>query len=226
MTRAQRVLRFLVSRKNIGATLLALGGVALMALGFTAGLVGVGVIVGVYAAAYLLIPKERGVALTLFDERDSRQIREGLNELLHSIRFRVSPDVERAIEDVVRSIILTLPPEETQGISAIDPTVMLIRQTALHYVPKVLSDYLAIPRMYAERVAIQDGKTAKDVLIEQLRMIEEKMKETSLAMYRTDADRLLANARFLQERFQHSVFEKVPAVDLGFDTHEDTWRPR
>ena len=80
---------------------------------------------------------------------------------MHSIRFRVSPDVEAAVEDVVRSIILTLPPEDAKGISAIDPTVMLIRQTALHYVPKVLNDYLAIPRMYAERVAIsgrQDGE--------------------------------------------------------------------
>ena len=42
------------------------------------------------------------------------------------------------------------------------------------------------------------------------------MKETSLAMYQTDADRLLANARFLQERFQRSVFDKVPVVDLCF----------
>ena len=226
MTLAQRALRFLVSRKNIGASLLALAGVALLALGFTSGLVGVGLIAGLYAIGYLLIPGERGVSFTFFNESDSQQIRAGLSELVHSIRFRVSPDVEAAVEDVVRSIILTLPPEDAKGISAIDPTVMLIRQTALHYVPKVLNDYLAIPRMYAERVAISDGKTAKDVLIEQLRMIEGKMKETSLAMYQTDADRLLANARFLQERFQRSVFDKVPVVDLGFDTHEDTWRPR
>ena len=226
MTLAQRALRFLVTRKNIGASVLALVGVVLFALGITSGLIGLGLIAGLYAIGYLLIPMEQGVKFTFFNENDSQQIREGLSELVHSIRFRVSPDVEAAVEDVVRSIILTLPPEDAKGISAIDPTVMLIRQTALHYVPKVLNDYLAIPRMYAERVAISDGKTAKDVLIEQLRMIEGKMKETSLAMYQTDADRLLANARFLQERFQRSVFDKVPVVDLGFDTHEDTWRPR
>ena len=45
-----------------------------------------------------------------------------------------------------------MPVDEATGMSAIDPTVMLIRQTALHYVPKALNDYLAIPRMYAERV--------------------------------------------------------------------------
>src|SRR6186997_2878394 len=112
MTLAQRALRFLVSRKNLGASLLALAGVALLALGFTSGLVGVGLIAGLYAIGYLLIPGERGVSFTFFNESDSQQIRAGLSELVHSIRFRVSPDVEAAVEDVVRSIILTLPPED------------------------------------------------------------------------------------------------------------------
>ena len=97
--------------------------------------------------------------------------------------------------------------------SAIDPTVNLIRQTALHYVPQALDAYLAIPRMYAERVPVQDGKTARQVLIEQLRMIDQKMRDTAEAMYHDDADRLLANARFLQDRFADSNL-KVPVVDL------------
>ena len=50
MTLAQRALRFLVSRKNIGATFLALIGVALFALGITSGLIGIGLIVGLSLA--------------------------------------------------------------------------------------------------------------------------------------------------------------------------------
>ena len=74
--------------------------------------------------------------------------------------------------------------------------------------------------------AVQDGKTAKDVLIEQLQLISQKMKETSQAMYQNDADRLLANARFLQDRFARSAFDKVPVVDLGAGSHSDPWKPR
>ena len=213
MTPAQRALRFLYSRKNIGACLLALGGAALLALGITSGLVGVGLIVALYTVGYVLIPAERGIKFTFFDDRDAQQIREGLSDLVFSIRFRVADDVMAAVEDVARSITLTLPPEGAPALSAIDPTVNLIRQTGLHYVPQALDAYLAIPRMYAERVPVQDGKTARQVLIEQLRMIDQKMRDTAEAMYHDDADRLLANARFLQDRFADSNL-KVPVVDL------------
>jgi len=223
----QRVLRFLTSRKNLGACLFALGGVALFAFGITSGWVAVAAIAALYALGYIVVPPERGVSFTLFNERDAQQIRQGLNDLTYSLRFRVADDVMAAVEDVSRSILLTLPADGTPGMSAIDPTVMLIRQTGIHYLPRVLSDYLAIPRLYAERVAVQDGKTSRDILIEQLRMIEQKMKETAQDMYRNDADRLLVNARFLQERFKRSAFDKVPVVDLGgVDEHSDTWRPK
>jgi len=227
VTVPQRVLRFLLSRKNIGASLLALGGLALFALGLPGGVIGIALIAALYASGYLLIPGEQGIKFTLFDERDAQQIRQGLSDMTYSMRFRVADDVMGAVEDVSRSIQLTLPPPGTPGLAAIDPTVMLIRQTALSYLPRVLDDYLAIPRMYAERVVVQDGKTARDVLIEQLRIMESKMKETAQAMYRNDADRLLVNARFLQERFARSAFEKVPVVDLGgVEKHTDTWRPQ
>ena len=70
------------------------------------------------------------------------------------------------------------------------------------------------------------ARRRKDVLIEQLRLIDQKMRETSQAMYQNDADRLLANARFLQERFARSAFDVVPVVDIAIDSPTDTWRPR
>jgi hypothetical protein len=227
MTVAQRVLRFLSSRKNIGATILALGGAALFLFGITGGSLGLAAIPALYALGYFLVRPEQGIRLTFFDERDAQQIRQGLNDLTYSLRFRVSNDVMAAVEGLSRSILLTMPPTGSTGMSAIDPTVMLIRQTALHYLPKSLDDYLAIPRMYAERVPIQDGKTARDVLIEQLNLMNQKMQETAQAMYKYDADRLLSNARFLQERFARSAFDKVPAVDLARESvGTDTWKPR
>jgi hypothetical protein len=221
MTGRQRLQQFLYSRKNIGASLLALAGVALLAVGVLPSLlVGIGAIAALYAVGYLLIPGERGVKFTLMDARDTQQIRQGLNDLVYSLRFRVSNDVMAAVESCVRSINLTLPPEGAPGMTAIDPTVMLIRQTALHYVPQALDAYLAIPRIYAERVVVQEGKTARDVLIDQLKMIDDKMRETAEAMYHYDASRLLSNARFLQERFADSNF-KVPVVDLIGETQSD-----
>ena len=93
MALVQRALRFLTSRKNIGGCLLALGGVALFALGFTTGWVALAATLGLYALGYFLVPPERGVPFTLFNERDAQQIRQGLNDLTYSLRFRVADDV-------------------------------------------------------------------------------------------------------------------------------------
>ncbi len=216
MTLAQRAQRFLFSRKNIGACLVALVGVGLLALGITGGLVGLGLIAALYAVGYVVIPGEKGFKFTLFDERDAQQITQGLSDLIYSLRFRVADDVMAAVEDAARSVRLTLPTEGAPAMSAIDPNVMLIRQTALNYLPRALDDYLSLPRMYAERVPVQDGHTAREVLIAQLQLISQTMRETSEDMYQYNADRLLSNARFLQERFARSSF-KVPTVELVED---------
>src|SRR3954447_13315554 len=122
MTGPQRIQQFLYSRKNIGACLLALGGAALLAVGALPSLLlGIGVIAALYAVGYLLIPGERGVKFTLMDARDTQQIRQGLNDLVYSLRFRVSNAVMAAVESCVRSINLTLPPEGAPGMTAIDP---------------------------------------------------------------------------------------------------------
>jgi hypothetical protein len=225
MNLAQRFQRFIFSRKNIGASLLALGGAALFVLGITGGWVGLGLIAALYGVGYLLIPAEQGFKFTLFDERDAQQITQGLSDLVYSLRFRVSDDVMAAVEDVARSIKLTLPTEGAPAMSAIDPNVMLIRQTALNYLPQALDAYLALPRMYAERIPVQDGHTARDVLIAQLQLISQKMRETSEDMYHYDADRLLSNARFLQERFAQSSF-KMPVVDLVAEEQAEKERVR
>ena len=93
MTITQRVLRFLTSRKNIGASLLALGAAALFVLGITGGWIGLAAVPIVYALGYFLIRPEQGLKLTFFDERDAQQIRQGLNDLTYSLRFRVADDV-------------------------------------------------------------------------------------------------------------------------------------
>jgi hypothetical protein len=221
VTIGQRALRFLTSRKNIGACLVALGAAALFVLGVTGGWIGLAAIPVAYAAAFVLVPGERGVSLKLFDANDVYTIKSGLNDLEYSLRFRVADDVMAALKDTIQAIELTLPADANPSGTFIDPTVMLIRQTALHYLPEALNSYLALPRMYAENVPVQDGKTARDVLIDQLKLIDAKMRETATAMYRNDADQLLANARFLQERFADSNLQ-VPAVDLGYNAQHDT----
>ena len=96
------------------------------------------------------------------------------------------------------------------GLSPADQNVFLIRQTALEYLPRALNAYLALPRVYAERRAVADGRTPHDELLAQLQLLNRKMQEVADNIAKRDTDRLLANGRFLQERFAPSSLDVQP----------------
>jgi hypothetical protein len=92
-------------------------------------------------------------------------------------------------------------PRLVPGGGPIDPATLTVRQTALDYLPTTLSTYLGLPPAYRRFHAVRDGKTAHDLLLEQLRLLDGKMKEIVANMHSNDAQALLANGRFLEEKF-------------------------
>jgi hypothetical protein len=77
----------------------------------------------------------------------------------------------------------------------------LVRQTATDYLPRTISAYLALPKQTAEKPMSADGKTAHQELRAQLDLLDAKLDEIAQDLQRQDTDRLLANRRFLEERF-------------------------
>lgn len=77
----------------------------------------------------------------------------------------------------------------------------LIEATATDYLPSTLKAYFALPPGYANWPVRPDGKTGLHVLWEQLDLLDRKLDELAHAAQRNDVDRLLANGRFLEERF-------------------------
>jgi len=205
-----RIEPFLYSRRNLVGSALGLVGLGLLFFGLTSGVVGLGVVAGLYAIGYLVTPGERGVSLNLFSTQDTKDIRTGLEKLLASIRYRVSDDVFQKVGSIAHSIVMTLP-DDDRGVDPADPNVNLVRQTALSYLPEALNAYLAIPRMYAERRPVDGNKTAHDILMDQLNVMDSKLDEVAEAIARNDTDRLLANARFIQERFADSQLQLTNA---------------
>jgi hypothetical protein len=155
-----------------------------------------------------------GLRLTLFDSDDSDEIRKGLERLLRTIRGRVADDVFQRTGAICYAIVQTLP-NDGRASDPTDPTVNLIRQTTLNYLPQALEAYLSIPRVYAERRPVVSGKTSHDVLMDQLNLMDAKMREAADALARNDTERLLSQARFLQERFAGSTLEPVAVTTTG-----------
>ena len=77
----------------------------------------------------------------------------------------------------------------------------LVRQTANDYLPRTINAYLSLPKEARDRPVTADGRTARQELQAQLDLLDKKLDEIAQDLQRQDADRLLSNRRFLEDRF-------------------------
>lgn len=77
----------------------------------------------------------------------------------------------------------------------------LVRQTTADYLPRTIQAFLAVPPGRREVVMVSTGKTPLQELNEQLDLLDTKLNEIAERAEIRDLDRLLANRRFLEERF-------------------------
>jgi hypothetical protein len=210
MRRAQA---YLYSRRNIVGCLLAVVGLVLYFTGLVGGLIWLPITVGLYFIGVLLVPGEQGLVLELGAAADSAQVRDGLDRLIRGLRGRVADDLVAKVVRIQASILRTLPAEGAEGDTA-DPNVYLIRQTALAYLPDAFATYLKVPRLVAEQRPIADGRTPHDVLLAQLDLMDGRLASVADDMARHDSDALLANGRFLAEKFGLSALQisEAPAT--------------
>jgi hypothetical protein len=202
---------YLYSRRNIVGTVLAIGGLALHFVGIVAGPLWLPITIGLYAIGALLVPSDRGLELRLGAAQDASEIRAGLDRLLRSLQGKVADDLYAKVVSIQGSILATLNVGGAPG-EAADPNVYLIRQTALSYLPDAFTTYLRLPRAIAERRRVADGRTPHDVLLDQLDLMDHRLLDVADDIARHDSDKLLANGRFLAEKFGTSSLQVGDAV--------------
>lgn len=111
-------------------------------------------------------------------------------------------DVEVKVEQIRHKVTVLLGYAERFPIFSQD--LYLVRQTANEYLPKTLDAYQAIAASGgAEEIEATSGKTAHQELTEQLDLLDSKLTDIAQDLQRRDMDHLLANRRFLEERFGH-----------------------
>lgn len=108
-------------------------------------------------------------------------------------------DVQVKVEQIRRKVEVLL--SYAPRFPPFSRDLYLVRQTADEYLPRTIEAYLALPPGVAERPLAADGRTALQELREQLNLLDSKLNEIALDLQRRDLDRLLANRRFLEERF-------------------------
>ena len=207
----QRLLIYLYSTKNIVGSLLALIGLVLFFTGVI-GFLWPLIVIGLYLIGALVTPGN--AALDLRSGFDADDVRHALDTQVRAVNGKVPPEIMLKVQNI-RQIILGILPR-SGNLPPGSPELFVVERTATEYLPTALQSYLSLPRAYATLHPVQDGKTPKQVLLDQLTLLESKMNEVADDVHRNDADRLLANGRFLEERFGRSPLSlEPPAASQG-----------
>lgn len=73
--------------------------------------------------------------------------------------------------------------------------------TATDYLPEAIGSYQRLPRRYADTRPVDGAKTSLMVLVDQLDLLGLTMDRVFDAVYRQDAQELVAQGRFIAEKF-------------------------
>ena len=192
------VLRYLYSSKNIIGSTLAIFGLLLFFTGVITSFFWPFVVVAMYGVGALLAPGPPKVALaaTSFDPDG---IRRSLQHTMSIANGKLPPELQAKLQEIADTITGILP--HYADFPAGSPDLFVVGRTATDYLPSALQAYLNLPRAYATLHKMPNGKTADQVLADQLTLLSAKMDEVADAVHKKDSDALLANGRFLEEKF-------------------------
>lgn len=192
----RRLVLYLYSGKNILGCFLALLGLILHFIGLDR--FWLLVVVGLYLIGALLVPSPSRTP-ELHPEFDAADVEKTLKQVLTRVMGRVPDDIFGKIQAIENAIQLILPRVGEFGPGSKD--LFILRRTATDYLPDALERYLKLPRAYATVHPIREGKTARQLLADQLDLLLSQMNEIAIAVNKHDADKLLAHGRFLEQRF-------------------------
>jgi hypothetical protein len=164
-----------------------------------------------YAAGYFATPAPQVLDTVLTHSLSFDALLDRFDRLVKETRSQLTPTMAGRLDSIRRSIQEVLP-RLTQS-RALDDNLYTVRETIARYLPETLANYVALPPMFRVTRVLKDGKTARDLLMDQLTVLDDQMKEVVGNIARGDADALLANGQFLEAKFRDRDFIKPVATD-------------
>jgi hypothetical protein len=193
-----RVLRYLGSGKNVAGSALALGGLGLHFAGVVGGIWPL-VVPALYLIGALVVPSRPPRPVDAPDRFDAGKIQRALDGTLDMARGRVPSDVFAKLTSIRQRTLELLP--KAGDLPGGSQDLYVLQRTATDYLPTSVRYYVSLPATYATTHVVQDDKTPLRVLQDQLDLLDDQMAEIGDAVNQRDSDRLLAQGRFLEERF-------------------------
>jgi hypothetical protein len=160
-----------------------------------------------------------GRTLHLVEDADLRtqpEIIAALDRMTSRVEGLVSADDLAALRRIRDEAAIALTPDEGP-IDLADHEMWLVRQICTDYLPRALEHYLALPPELALEPVL-DGRSARQVLDEQLTLIEGRLHQMAERTYKREAGGLLNHARFVADSLRPDPFQERLAQLATADT--------
>jgi hypothetical protein len=139
------------------------------------------------------------------DPRTRAEILAVVDRLVANVVGRV-PETDVVTLRRIRDRAALALPTTDEPLDLTDHDTWQVRQICIDYVPRALEHYLALPSDLASEPVL-DGRSAQEVLDEQLALIESRLDEMATRSYRREADGLLSHARFVADSLRPDPFQ-------------------
>lgn len=197
----ERLMRFVMSNGNMAGSGVALLVLALYLVGviedYWFGLAAIGYVAG-FVAMYRPAPEQ------LPEGTSSADALAWLEKVLPKLSGEAE-SVLRSILEVLKELSPRLKEMESQGLVQAENRAKL-KQLTNRYLPDALTGYLKLPALYAKSAKVVNGQTPYQMLVNQLHLLDDHVKELRAGVYSNDVDALLANGQFLKEKFDKPSF--------------------
>lgn len=203
LTAKQRALLYLYSTRNIVACCAALLGPVLLFAGVIRDF-WLPVTIGLYVAGYFATPGPRIVDADVAQSLSFDALMERLDRIIQEAKPQLPAAMAGKLDSIRASVTEVLPRLAEQG--SFNDNLFIVRETVVRYLPETLANYMALPPAYRTTHVLKDRKTARDLLTDQLTVLEEQLHEVVANVARGDAEALLANGKFLEQKFRERDF--------------------
>ncbi len=203
-----RLWLFLYGYPNIAGASLGLVGLGL----YFTGIIGPGwplIVAGLYGLGWLLTRQlaAREMHLEIAREIRAEALLDELESLIRRVHKRLPGESQVLLESLRQTLAELLP-------RLADDTVFSqeghsVEKTVRNYLPATLENYLRLPPAFAHMHPLKDGKTAQAMLLEQLVLLDEQMRQMLANALQDDARALAENGAFLEQKFRPFDFFRL-----------------
>ena len=130
---------------------------------------------------------------------DTVEIRRALDDAQAAGEGRLPASMQAMVSEIRLQILALLPHASSFPLGSRD--LFVLQRISTDYLPTSIGAYLALPPREAAAAVLPGGRTALQVLGDQLDLLRWKTGEIGETVRRQDSERLLAHGRFLEESF-------------------------